>query len=138
MATESCPSCGAKVYAGQSWCGQCFASLGDPPAPAATSDPAATAPPLSTRMPAPRGPAHVPTYSRWRGGPTSFGPAGRIVLSVLAILLGIVGYPMSRGLMVASVGFDVPGTGYVLMYAVVAVAGELYLFSRIWKRGRIR
>jgi hypothetical protein len=89
-------------------------------------------------MPAPKDPAHVPTYSRWRGGPTSFGPVGRVVLSFLAILLGLVGYPMSRGLMVASVGFDVPGTGYVLLYTVFAAAAEVYLFSRIWRRERIR
>jgi hypothetical protein len=138
MSTGSCQSCGAKLYAGQSWCGQCFAAVGEPPGSSAADDPAAVPPPLSARMPAPREPAHVATYSRWRGGPTSFGPAGRIVLSVLAVLLGIVGYPMSRGLMVASVGFDVPGTGYVLMYAVVAVVAEVYLFSRIWKRERIR
>lgn len=93
--------------------------------------------PLAARLPAPQEPGHVPTYSRWRGGPTSFGPAGRVVLSVLALVLGVVGYPMTRGFILASVGFDVPGRGFVVMYIVIAVVAELYLFSRIWKRERI-
>jgi hypothetical protein len=88
-------------------------------------------------MPAPKEPAHVPTYSRWRAGPTSFGPVGRIVLSVLAALLGVIGYPMSRGFILASVGFDVPGHGFLLLYAAIAAAAEVYLFTRIWRRARI-
>jgi hypothetical protein len=136
MANDTCSRCGAKVYAGAAWCGQCFAPVAAESA--ASSDP--TPPvgsPLATRMPAPKEAGHVPTYSRWRGGPTSFGLAGRVVLSVLALLLGVVGYPMSRGFILASVGFDVPGHGYMLMYAVIAALAEVYFFSRIWKRERI-
>ena len=139
MASDPCPSCGAKVYADQSWCGRCFAPVPTEPSTASPSDVAPpVASPLAARMPAPREPAHIPTYSRWRGGPTTFGPAGRVVLSLLALVLGVVGYPMSRGFILASVGFDVPGHGYVVMYAVIALVAELYLFSRIWKRERIR
>jgi hypothetical protein len=137
MANDTCSRCGAKVYAGAAWCGQCFAPVAEPE-PASPSELAPPpASPLASRMPVPKEPAHVPTFSRWRGGPTSFGPAGRTVLSVLAVLLGVVGYPMSRGLILASVGFDVPGHGYLMMYAVIAAAAEVYLFSRIWKRERI-
>jgi hypothetical protein len=135
MANDTCSRCGAKVYAEAAWCGQCFAPLTQEPDPAPEDRPLGSS--LSARMPGPKEPAHVPTFSRWRGGPTSFGPVGRIVLSVLAVLLGLIGYPMSRGLILASVGFDVPGHGYMVMYAVIAAFAEVYLFSRIWKRGRI-
>ena len=54
---------------GVTWCGQCFAPVqGEPPAVPA----APPAPPTQL-------------YSRWQGGPTSFGPVGRIVLTLLLL-----------------------------------------------------
>jgi hypothetical protein len=79
----------------------------------------------------------APVYSRWRGGPTSFGPGGRIMLSV-GILIGmVVGYPMVRGGMLAAVGFDVPGKGFMLLYTGLAIPAATFLLLRVWRLARI-
>lgn len=77
-------------------------------------------------------------FSRWRASPTSFGPAGRTLLS-LGLLVGLViGEPITRGFIFASVGLDVPGTGFVLLYAALALPlGAYLLVGRIWKRVRV-
>jgi len=130
---ETCPSCGTHVSADAAWCGQCFTSL----APTAEHASEGVAGALAARRPAPREEAHTPTYSRFRGSPTSFGPVGRAILSLLTVMGLVVGYPMMRGLMVATVGVDVPGRGFVAMYATIAITAGLYLLSRIWKPTRV-
>ena len=130
---ETCPSCGTHVSADAAWCGQCFTSL----APTAEHASEGVAGALAARRPAPREEAHTPTYSRFRGSPTSFGPVGRAILSLLTVMGLVVGYPMMRGLIVATVGVDVPGRGFVAMYATIAITAGLYLLSRIWKPTRV-
>ena len=98
--------------------------------------------PLGPRAPSRRGPLpkqefHRATYSRWRGGETSFGPIGRIVLTVGALLGLVIGYPLTRGLIFATVGMDVPGTGFELMYAGIAAVAGIWLLGRIWRRTRV-
>jgi hypothetical protein len=44
---------------------------------------------------------------------------------------------MSRGEVLAWIGFDVPGTAFLIGYAIVAGLLALYLLSRIWKRSGI-
>jgi hypothetical protein len=77
-------------------------------------------------------------FSRWRGGPTSYGPLGRTLLT-LSVLIGLViGEPLMRGLMVATVGFDPSGAGFMVFYAVLAVPVCAYVIVvRIWKRVRV-
>ena len=77
-------------------------------------------------------------FSRWRAGPTSFGPFGRTLLT-LGVLIGLViGEPLMRGLMVAMVGFDPNGQGFLVFYAALAVPLCAYLIVvRIWKRVRV-
>ncbi len=56
----------------------------------------------------------------------------------IGVLLGLViGYPLTRGLIFATVGMDVPGTGFMLMYAGIAVVAGIWLFGRIWRRTRV-
>jgi hypothetical protein len=76
-------------------------------------------------------------YSRWKAGPTSFGAAGRIGLTLLVLFGAVAGYPMSRGEMFAWIGIDVPGTAFLIGYAVVAGLATIYLLARIWKRSRV-
>jgi hypothetical protein len=134
VSMERCPRCSASVGDGASWCGQCFASLPaeDPPGTARSASGAAR-----IRGPRPPEPVHRPTYSRWRGSPTSFGPFGRGLQSFLALIALVIGYPLLRGFMVAAVGFDVPGSGFLAMYAVLAACAYGYLLSRIWQRTRV-
>ena len=57
----------------------------------------------------------------------------------VGVLLGLViGYPITRGLIFATVGMDVPGTGFELMYAGIAAVAGVWLLGRIWRRTRVR
>jgi hypothetical protein len=124
--TDACPSCGARVTADATWCGQCFTSIDRSPAALA-----------GIRGPRPAQRLHEATYSRWRGGATSFGPLGRIVMTI-GVLLGLaIGYPLARGLIFATVGMDVPGTGFLLMYAAIAAVAGAWLLSRVWRKARV-
>jgi hypothetical protein len=123
---DSCPSCGARLAADATWCGQCFASIERTPTRG-----------IRARGPLPKQEFHQATYSRWRGGETNFGPVGRVVMT-LGVLLGLViGYPLTRGLIFATVGIDVPGAGFLLMYAGIAAVAGIWLLSRVWRRTRV-
>ncbi|MGZ4108968.1 MAG: hypothetical protein ACXVP7_04710 [Actinomycetota bacterium] len=124
---DGCRRCGGPLSADLDWCPRCFAPL-ERPNPAS--------PILGPRLP-PREPAPQPLYSRWKSGPTSFGAAGRIGLTLLVLFGAVAGYPMSRGEMFAWIGIDVPGTAFLIGYAVVAGLGTIYLLARIWKRSRV-
>jgi hypothetical protein len=82
-------------------------------------------------------PAPKPVYSRWRSSDTSFGPIGRALLTLGLVLALIAGEPLLRGLIVVSVGFDVPGGGFLVFYVAVAIPAGVYLAGRIWRRVRI-
>jgi len=117
------------------WCGQCFE-------PVRRADPGGSGGPedrplwIRTQM-RDREPAVAPVFSRLKAGPTSFGVLGRSVLTVLVLLGAAAGYPLSRGFMVATVGFDVPGRGYTILYGAVAALLAAYLLARIWRRARV-
>jgi hypothetical protein len=135
---RTCPNCKASVADDLSWCNQCYAALERVPEPvvaqAATDDDR----PLWVRSgtSAPRLETHA-EYSRWHGGATSFGPVGRILLTVGVFLLLAIGYPLLRGLVFSFGGMDVPGLGFMLLYACVAIPAGIYLLSRVWKRERV-
>jgi hypothetical protein len=73
-------------------------------------------------VPAAPGAAVVPLYSRWRGGPTSLGPVGRIGWSAAVLLVAAV----------AAFSGDIffIGIWYLL-------AGPMVLRS-VWRKARIR
>jgi hypothetical protein len=62
---------------------------------------------------------------------------GRALLTLGALVGLVIGEPMLRGFILASVGFDVPGVGFVIFYVVLAVPAFAYLASRIWRRVRV-
>jgi hypothetical protein len=86
MATDTstlrCPSCAASVAAGAAWCGLCFAAM-----PVASAFGASDDSPGGFR-PGGSAPARtkIHTDSRWKSGSTTFGPVGRIVLTLLFLL----------------------------------------------------
>ena len=56
----------------------------------------------------------------------------------VGVLVGLViGYPITRGLIFATVGMDVPGTGFILMYAGIAAVAGVWPLGRIWRRTRV-
>ena len=133
---ETCSACGAVRSPDLQWCGRCYAPF-DRAAPAAAPQPAAP-----RRMPRTPGataaaPPHEAEFSRWRASSTSFGPVGRALLSLLVLAGVVIGYPLVRGLIFSLVGLDVPGTGFLALYAVVAIPAAAYLLSRIWRRVRV-
>ena len=139
---RTCPSCGARVVDDLEWCNQCYAKLPAARAAAATAvldAPANAQRPLWVRSN--MGQPEVKTaqeFSRWRGGATSFGPVGRILLTLAVLVMLIVGYPLLRGLVYAVGGMDVPGVGFMVMYACAAIPAGAYMLNRVWKPERIK
>jgi hypothetical protein len=109
LSTARCPGCAAIVVPGAAWCGLCFSPLAVAPAfgaaPAAattagvdTAAPEAAVVPMATTgtpvaVPVgfrPRGsePARATIYtdSRWKSGSMTFGPAGRVILTICVFL----------------------------------------------------
>ena len=76
---SDCEHCGARLVDDATWCGQCLEPVG----------PASEAP-LQRRV---FQREHLPKaeYSRWRGGPTSFGPAVKIAITVFVLAMGPIG-----------------------------------------------
>ena len=131
---KTCPECGAQVADDLAWCNQCYEALSTGSAVAAPD----AERPLWARANVGQPDVKVaPEFSRWRGGATSFGPVGRVLLTLGVFLLLIVGYPVLRGLVFTVVGIDVPGNGFVVMYVCVAIPAGAYLLSRVWKRERV-
>lgn len=106
----TCPTCGAAARADATWCGQCHGALGG----------AVAAP---TRfVPVANSPAAPAVYSRWRGGPTSLGPVGRISWTVGVLLVA---------------AFAVFSGDIFFMGIWLLLVGPLILRS-VWSRARIR
>ncbi|MEA2484733.1 MAG: hypothetical protein QOC55_2680 [Thermoleophilaceae bacterium] len=108
----TCPQCGAVARPDAAWCGQCHAAFSAAAAPAAPG----------RFVPVAAGPTAVPEYSRWRGGPTSFGPAGRISWTVAVLLVA---------------AFSVFSGDIFFMGLWMLFVGPIVLRS-VWKRDRIR
>lgn len=131
--TLRCPGCASAVAPGAAWCGLCFSPM--PVASAFTAAPAAPAGPPgdASRGFRPAGfrpeglppeglppggfrpggaaptPAKIFTDSRWKSGSLTFGPVGRVILTILSVLpyplfivnlpFGLVGIVIWTGLM---------------------------------------
>jgi hypothetical protein len=96
--TLRCPSCAASVLPGATWCGLCFSPM--PANSAVTAAPEDTGGfvPGGFRVGGPE-PARPKIYtdSRWKSGSTTFGPVGRVVLTVCFLLpypLFFLDFPM--------------------------------------------
>jgi hypothetical protein len=101
-----CARCGGLLGPGAAWCGQCLApaqgeagnTVPTTPGASPTTPGASPTAPGATPGGAPAGPASwrpdlrpgpAPTltwYSRWRAGPTTHGPAGRIAWTVALLV----------------------------------------------------
>jgi hypothetical protein len=110
LSTLRCPSCAASVVPGAPWCGLCFTPM--PVASAVTTGPAGPpGDPAGGFRPGGAAPARAKIYtdSRWKSGSMTFGPVGRVVLTILVFLpyplfilnlpFGLVGVVVWTGLM---------------------------------------
>lgn len=141
---ETCGACGANLSGDIDWCPRCYA-----PARGRTGGPAAAAPgPAGGLEPAPAQPLFIPSgrvgfappppeepvhHSRWRAGPTSFGPVGRLLLSVGVLVLGVLAYV----LILVNVGIP-PSPSSGLVFAIVYTPVAVWMWSRIWRPERTR
>src|SRR5689334_8470388 len=111
----TCSACGAQLRPGMTWCWLCLAPIGSstsqvapPPIPADDLEP-------------------IPEYSRWRAGPTTFGPVGRISITVVVAAIGFLVFWVFRlvdgPLVIADVG----------IYGV----GAYFLLRNVWRRERV-
>lgn len=114
MAGTACVQCGRALAPADQWCGLCFA-----PAP----DARFTAP-LQTHRTDDPAPVERPAYrqSRWAGSSVTFGPAGRIVLTL--VLVAITALLLWSGSLVG-----------LAAWLVVAVPWAL---RDIWRTVRVR
>ena len=118
---DQCSTCGASIRPDAEWCGQCLARVSDgTPAPSLAR----------SRAPAP---GAVFLYSTSRPGPTSFGWAGRVVVSVLLIVFAWVAYYQLMPFFVLRL-FGIFG---VVLYLVFVDPVIIYVMVRIWRPARI-
>ena len=69
-----------------------------------------------------------PVYSRWEGGPLSFGPWGRIALTVLIVVGAFIGF-----------GLCAPwGRPFAIVYWPIACAYCAFLLRAVWRKTRVR
>lgn len=121
--TVVCPHCGAHNSSEAEWCTQCYARLDE--LPADLEDPRAEAAGQEEREFAHPdssvGPPGRVVYSRWRKSEITFGPFGRIFLTVLVIAVGV------------ALGFNyTPIPAVIWLFLAVPV-----LLRQIWKKAPI-
>jgi hypothetical protein len=121
---ENCRSCNARLTPGIDWCPQCYI-----PTAAAT---AGAARPLTARQLPPELLLPAPTYSRMKGGETSFGWVGRTVLSIGVLILGVIGYFV----VVGNTGISISWHSFELYLPVFFTVGGAMLWV-VWRPARI-
>ena len=142
---ENCRSCNARLTPGIDWCPQCYTRLG-PPQPGMPqaglpqrqgpvhSSPATAGAslPLTARELPPDLLMHAPTYSRMKGGETSFGWVGRTVLSIGVLILGVIGYFV----VVGNTGIPISWHSFELYLPAFFTIGGAMLWV-VWRPARI-
>ena len=159
---DNCGSCDAKLTPDIQWCPQCYTPVGPPrpgapgvpmtPAPQAVSGPSGSAPaPGAAASGLPPGQAPLPVwaqgsirghlapalpepakFSRVKGGETSFGFFGRMMLSIGVVILGLCGYPAIMG----NVGMPMSWTSFEIYLPGFLLVGGLVML-KVWKPARI-
>ncbi len=124
---ESCAKCGATLAAEAEWCGQCLTRVGEPEMSGYRR----------SHMPTKAPPVEI-TYSRWKAGPESFGPVGRSFLTILLAIGVFVGYFLAQGLLMVTIGMQIPAPASYFVYAVLAIPLAFWGLKSIWKRARIK
>jgi uncharacterized OB-fold protein len=120
-----CRKCGATLSPNLDWCSQCLTPIHEhaPGEHEGEIDDATSIEEL------PR-----PELSSWRGGPYSFGPLGRIVITILVMLGGGVMYLTAR---VVGDFYGHPGLGLVLILEAVYLVFAIAVLWGVWRPERV-
>jgi hypothetical protein len=124
-APRACRACGAPLPGDVRWCLRCYTPVREL-TPREPQLPPVSNPeePPATINRSPLWGLPPPVYSRWRAGPTTFGPVGRITITVLVL----VAFPW--GAIVALNPFQL---WYALGYTIFAT----YVLRSTWRRDRV-
>lgn len=141
MAEDGCKVCGASLTAGLGWCGQCYTptlrAVAGPVVPERDPypDDLRFVPAVPRRRPRIAEVRQEPSYSHWRGSPTTFGPLAKVVITLGVLLIGT-----SLVLFVARFAEITgrTGLGYVMLWAGAYLVAAVLVLSQVWKRGRVR
>jgi len=154
---DNCASCDATMTPDIDWCPQCYTPVGPrrPGMPGAARvaipQPQAAAAPGQGATGLPPGQAPLPIwaqgsirghlgpdvsepakYSRLKGGETSFGFPGRMLLSIGVVILALCGYPAIMG----NIGFPMTWSSFeIYIPGAVLVCGLVML--KVWKPARV-
>jgi hypothetical protein len=126
-APRACRTCGAPLPPDVRWCLRCFApvlQLTPRERPLPPLDRVEEPPPWVNASPLRDPDARPPTYSRWRAGPTTFGPVGR--LTITAVVLAF--FPWD-----AVVSLNPFRLWFMLGYTIFAT----YVLRQTWKKERV-
>jgi len=128
---DTCWSCGAQLSPDADWCGLCYAPVrkaADKPGAPEDEERAG-----SGREPLPEA-TPVPQVSIWRSGPTSFGIAGRVLVTALIVLAGYALY-----LVAGKMGefYGTPGLALVMVMLGVYSIGAILILWGIWRPQRV-
>lgn len=120
----TCTECGATLTPDLEWCGQCYAPIRKE----AEQQPAESDEPEPWVV-------EPPQYSAWKAGPYSFGPAGRLVITGITILLGVVVFFAAK-----AVGkyFGIPGLSLVLVFLGIYTVIAIIVLWGVWRPTRIK
>jgi len=111
-APRTCRDCGAALPPSVRWCLQCYARVQE-----LSPRPRTEGTYVGSLQPETR-------YSRWRAGPLTFGPAGRIAITVLVVLFG-------SGIVVG--GFNPASLWFLSGYVTAATL----ILKQTWTKVRI-
>jgi hypothetical protein len=125
----NCPNCSALLRPGADWCLNCLQSVATP---TTATDPPEGAPTIARTQRTQRQGALRPElrprpalkraeYSRWKKGPTSFGPATKVVLTVIIVALA----PLSGAL------------GMQVLYLIGYLPIALLLLWGLWRKQQV-
>jgi len=117
-APRNCRACGAPLSGDVRWCLRCYEPVREP----------SPRPPQLPPLPIVREPPPEPRTSRFRAGPTTLGPVGRILATLVVALLapwrGLVGFDSALGPLML---------WYLLGYTMIAGVA----LRHIWRRERV-
>jgi len=107
-APRTCRECGAALSPDLRWCGRCLAPITEFAAREIVPGSYVESPRAQVR------------YSRWQGGPTSFGPVGRVLATILVFLFG-------------------PWTfsSFPILFGPIWIVIAVVVLKSIWKKERV-